>query len=69
MASKEDILRNRVYAFQETHFDKPKTFTVNYFEDVSVPRSTLFEILKRKEDEISLERKAVAKIIIKSGIK
>ena len=43
-----------MYAFH----DKPKTFTVNHFEAEGVPRSTLFYILKRKEDGISSERQS-----------
>ena len=69
MFSKEDILGNRVYAFH----DKLKTFTVNRFSAEGVPLSTLFEILKRKEDAIWSEIQngsgISAKIMIKSRIK
>ena len=62
-----------MYAFHEKHCDKPKTFTVNHFAAEGVPRSTLFDILKRKEDGISSERQSgsgrPAKIMTKSGIK
>ena len=58
MTSKEDTLRKRVYAFHEKHCDKSKTFTVNHFEAEGVPRSTLLDILKRKEDGISSERQS-----------
>ena len=62
-----------MYAFHEQHCDKSKTFTVNHFEAEGVPRSTLFDILKRKEDGISSERQSgsgrPAKIMTKSGIK
>ena len=50
MTSKEDTLRNRVNAFHEKHYDKPKTFTVNHLAAVGFPRSNLFKILKRKGD-------------------
>ena len=72
MTSKEDTLRNRVYAFHEKHCDKPKTFTVNNFAAEGVPRSTLFDILKRKKDGISSERQSgsdtPAKIMTKSDL-
>ena len=35
-----------------------KTFTVNHFAAEDVPRSFLFDILKRKEDGISSERQS-----------
>ena len=54
MNSKEDTLRNRVYAFHE----KPKTFTVNHFPAEGGPRSTLFKIVKHKEGGISSERQS-----------
>ena len=55
MTSKEDTLRKRVYEFHEKNCDKPKTFTVNHFKAEGVPRSTLFKVLKRKEDGIPSE--------------
>ena len=62
-----------MYAFLENHCDKPKTFTVNHFAAEGVARSTLFDILKRKDDGISSERQSgsgrPAKIMTKSGIK
>ena len=62
-----------MYAFHEKHCDKPKNFTVDHFEAKGVPRSTLFDILKRKENGISSERQSgrgrPAKIMTKSGIK
>ena len=39
--------------FHEKHCDKAKTLTVNHFAAEGVPRSTLFEIFKRKEDGLS----------------
>ena len=50
MTLKKDILRKRVKVFHEKHCDKPKTFTLKNFEAKGVPRSILFDILKRKED-------------------
>ena len=71
MTSKEYTLRNRV--FHEKYCDKPKTFTLYHFAAEGVPCSTLFDILKRKEDGISSERQSgsgrPAKIMTKSGIK
>ena len=61
-----------LYAIYEKHCDKPKTFTVNHFEAEGVSRSTLFDILKPKEDGISSERQSGSgrptKIITKSRI-
>ena len=45
-----------IYAFHEKHCDQPKLFTLNHFAAEGVPRSALFDILKRKEDGISSER-------------
>ena len=56
MTSKKDTLKNRVYAFHEKYCHKPKNFTLNHFAAEVVARSTLFDILKRKEDRISPER-------------
>ena len=68
---KEDTLRKRVYAFLEKHGDKVKTFTGNHFAAEGVPRSALFDILKRQEYGISSERQSgsgrPAKIMTKSG--
>ena len=39
--------------FQEKHSDKADSFTVKHFQEEGVPRSTLYKILRRKEDGIS----------------
>ena len=44
--------------FHEKNCDKVKTFTVNHFATEGVSRSTLFDILKRKQDGISSERQS-----------
>lgn len=70
--SKENDLRNRVYSFQNLHTDKPKCFIVNHFLEEGVARSTLYKILKRKENGISHLRKSgsgrVAKKMTKQRI-
>ena len=45
----EDTLRKRLYAFQEIHSDKADSFTIKHFQEEGVPRSTLYQILRRKK--------------------
>ena len=71
--SNEDTLRKRVYAFQEKHSDKADSFTGKHLQDEGVPRSTLYQTLRRKEDgKISAERQCAsgrpAKIMTNSGL-
>ena len=54
---KKGDLRSRVYAFQNLHNDKPKSFIINHFSCEGHARSTLYRILKRKENGISALRK------------
>ena len=37
----------------QKHSDKVDSFTVKHFQEDSVPRSTLYQTLRQKEDEIS----------------
>ena len=54
---KQEALRKRVYTFLDVHPDENKNFIVNHFRMENVPRSTLYDILKRKENNIGSERK------------
>jgi transposase len=57
IASKEDTLRKRVYTFADLHPDFTKSDVVKHFSAENVPRSTLFQILQRKANNIGPERK------------
>jgi hypothetical protein len=61
-----------VYKFYSDKKNSGKTFTVNHFLAENVPRSTIYDIIKRVEDEIGPNRKPRSgrkpKIMTKSGI-
>jgi len=69
---KEIDTRNRVYKFYSDNKNNGKIFTVNHFLAENVPRSTIYDIIKRVEDEIGPDRKPGSgrkpKIMTKSGI-
>ena len=48
----EDVRRNSVYAFLNLHSKAQKNFIVNHFRVEQVSKSTLFNILQRKEKNI-----------------
>ena len=58
---------------EKAHSDKADTFTLKPLQKEGVSRSTLYRILRRKEDGIPAERQCgsrrPAKIMTKSGIK
>ena len=54
MASNEELQRKPVYQFYQENSDKPKSFTVSHFENIS--RSTIYRIIKRIEEDKSFER-------------
>ena len=72
MNSNQDILRKRVYQFFKKHSDKSKTFTVDHFKNEGIPKSTIYDIIKRAENGISSERKPGSgkkpNIMTKSGL-
>lgn len=53
MASKQQVLRERVVRFYETHGHREKKFTVDHFRDENVPLITVYRILA----SLSVERK------------
>jgi|688.fasta_scaffold392819_1 transposase len=55
--SKEDTLRNRVYSFAELHPRWSKSAIVKHFMLENIPRSTIYNILHRKENKIGSNRK------------
>ena len=56
-AYNEGSLRKRVYAFLDLHPDDNKIFIVNHFRMENIPKSTIYNILKRKGNNIGPERK------------
>jgi hypothetical protein len=46
-----------VYAFLDLHPKENKAFIVNHFRMENVPKSTMYDILQRKEKNIGPERK------------
>ena len=57
MTSNENTRRERVYQFYKSNSDKPKSFTVNHFMSENIPKSTIYDIIKRVEDKIPPERR------------
>ena len=56
-SNNEEALRKRVYAFLDLHQKENKAFIVNHFRMENVPKSTMYDILQRKEKNIGPERK------------
>ena len=56
-SNNEEALRKRVYAFLDLHLKENKAFIVNHFRMEKVPKSTMYNILQRKEKNIGPERK------------
>ena len=46
-----------MYAFLDLHPDDNKNFIVNHFRIENIPKSTIYNILKRKGNNIGPERK------------
>jgi hypothetical protein len=57
MASSEDQLRSRVYSFYSKNIDLKKSFTVQHFMREGVPRSTLYDIVKRYDNDFPPKRR------------
>lgn len=53
---KKEHLRKRVYAFANLHKDMPKSEIVAHFMKENAAKSTLYAILKRKENNINAEQ-------------
>ena len=72
-ASKQEDFRKRVYAFMDLNLDAEKSFIANHFIMEGQPRSTIYDIIKRKESSKPAERKVgsgrPAKIMNKKAVK
>jgi len=55
MAAKETTLRLRVYNYYSKNIDSGKLYTVHHFKDEGIPKSTIYDILKRYNDDLSAE--------------
>uniref|UniRef100_A0A914D3Q7 Uncharacterized protein n=1 Tax=Acrobeloides nanus TaxID=290746 RepID=A0A914D3Q7_9BILA len=58
MAPKEDDLKSCVYKFYSDHQESGKQFTAKHFMDEGVLKSTIYDILKRYEDNLPAERQS-----------
>ena len=56
ITSKQEDVRKRVYEFIEINPELSKNVIVKHFMMESIPRSTLYKILKRKENNILPDR-------------
>ena len=54
--SNQEILRKRVYAFLDLHPEMDKNLIIDHFRMEAIPRSTIYRILKRKENNGGAER-------------
>jgi transposase len=55
--SKEETLRNRVYFFAELHPTWSKSAIVKHFMLENIPKSTVYDILRRKANKMDPDRK------------
>lgn len=56
MGSKEENLRFRVYKFYSENIAKGKPFTVSHFVHEGIPKSTVYDILRRQGDGLPAKR-------------
>ena len=54
--SKHKSLRMRICQFRNSHLDKPKVFTVKHFRDEGIPKSTIYDILDRVNNNRDYKR-------------
>ena len=57
MASKQDLLRERVVRFYLNHIEKGKVFTVKHFQEEEYHRVVIYRILRRYEQWRTTKRK------------
>lgn len=71
--SNQELLRKRVYEFYDAHKDKGKQFTADHFLAEFVPKSTIYNIIKRAESGSGYQqasgRGPKAKIMSKKNVK
>ena len=56
-SNNQGALQKQVHEFLGLHSKENKTFIVNHFRMENVPKSTMYGILQRKENNIGPERK------------
>ena len=54
----EEARRNVIGEFYKIHWNKGKTYTVNHFLAMNVPRRTIYAVLRRCDEGVTLARKA-----------
>ena len=54
----EEARRNVIGEFYRIHWSKGKTYTVNHFQNMKVPKSTTYSVIQRCGQEISMKRKS-----------
>lgn len=57
MISEVDARRIRIGKFYMQHKDKWKKFTVDHFKPENIPARTIYNIIKRVDQNVSFERK------------
>ena len=71
--SEQKKLRKRVYDFTDAHQSKGKHFIVKHFMDEFLPKSTVYQILQRKENGLPYQQSsgqgAKAKKMTKKKVK
>ena len=58
--SKQEDFKTQVYRFYQMHSTKSKSFIVKHFIDKGKSRSTVYNILRRIENNISVEPQYVS---------
>lgn len=70
--SEQELRRNRVYEFYNEHKLKGKYFTFQHFQAENIPKSTIYKIIKRADDNSGHQRiigsGRVAKILTKKRL-
>ena len=56
-SNNQEALRKRVYAFLDLHPKENERFILNHFRMEKFPKSTMYDILQQKENNIGPERK------------
>ena len=60
-------------SFFQMHRSKGKVFTYNHFKEENIPKSTIYRIISRAENEIGRQKKPgsgqIAKIMTKRNLK
>ena len=57
-SNNKELLRKRVYAFLDLHPKENKRFILNHFRMEKFSKSTLYDILQQKKNNIGLNQKS-----------